>query len=255
MNNSLIPVNEEIKALDMMATAANDSKFFSSLNGKAGIFSIMLYARELGLPPMQCIMGGMHNIQGKITISAQLMNAMIRKAGHKLEIDSNELRCIINGIRKDNGESCKVSFTVEDAKKAGIYKEGGGWAKYPSDMCFARALSRLARRLFSDVIGTAYVEGEIEEDDKNKIKSTHISKDNEKIVFEEAVNIVEIIDERPLAEDQVSLLDDWCVEFPDFKKAICDRYKKENIYFLNQTEFEQASVMVASKRKLSKEAK
>lgn len=162
MSNDLIPMQEEIKALDMMATAAADSKFFNSLNGKAGIFSIMLYARELGLPPMQCIMGGMHNIQGKIELSARLMNSMIRKAGHKIEIiETTPKKCVLKGTRKDTGEVCSVSFSLEDAKNAGIYKSGGAWDKWGEDMCFARCLSRLARRLWADVIGTAYVEGEI----------------------------------------------------------------------------------------------
>jgi hypothetical protein len=35
--------------------------------------------------------------------------------------------------------------------------------KYPEDMLYNRALSRLARRLFADVIGTSYIEGEIRE--------------------------------------------------------------------------------------------
>jgi hypothetical protein len=162
MSNDLIPAQDEIRALDMMATAAADSKFFNSLNGKAGIFSIMLYARELGLPPMQCIMGGMHNIQGKIELSARLMNSMIRKAGHKIEIvETTPKKCTLKGTRKDTGEVCTVSFTLEDAKNAGIYKSGGAWDKWGEDMCFARCLSRLARRLWADVIGTAYVEGEI----------------------------------------------------------------------------------------------
>jgi hypothetical protein len=55
---------------------------------------------------------------------------------------------------------------VSDAQKAGLVKPGGGWTKWPKDMCFARALSRLARQLFSDVIGIGYVEGEIKASDE-----------------------------------------------------------------------------------------
>lgn len=164
MSIALIPEPEEIKALETMAKYANDSKFFNTLGGIPGIFSIMMYAKEIGMPPMQAVMGGMHNIQGKIQISPQLMNSMIRKAGHKMEIQSDDLKCTIKGTRKDTGETCSVTFSVEDARKAGLFKTGGGWDKYPSDMCFARAMSRLARRLFPDVIGMSYVEGEIEDD-------------------------------------------------------------------------------------------
>jgi hypothetical protein len=167
--NDLIPTQEEVKAIEVMAKQAVESKYVEKLGGYAGVFSIAMYARELGVPIMSALFGGMSNIMGKITIAPQLMNAMIRKRGHKLKIDSNDVRCIIEGVRKDTGESCTVSFSVEDARKAGLYKDNGGWAKYPSDMCFARALSRLARRLFPDVIGMAYVEGELgQEDDKHE---------------------------------------------------------------------------------------
>lgn len=166
MIKDLVPSGDEMITIKSMAQAANDSKFFQTLNGGAGIMSIMLYARELGLPMMQCLFGGMHNIQGKVQISPQLMNSMIRQKGHRLEVDATNERCIIKGVRCDTGESQVASFSVEDARKAGIYKSGGAWEKYPEDMCFARALSRIARRLFPDVIGVSYVEGEIESKEK-----------------------------------------------------------------------------------------
>lgn len=172
MNNPLIPSNEEIKAIEVMSKNAVESKYFEKLGGYSGIFSIAMYAREMGLPVMSALFGGMHNVLGKVQISPQLMNAMIRKAGHRMDIQSDDTKCTITGTRKDTGEKCTVSFSVEDARKAGIYKAGGGWEKYPSDMCFARAMSRLARRLFPDVIGMSYVEGEIEEEStirKNRI--------------------------------------------------------------------------------------
>lgn len=164
MSNELIPMQARLSALEYMSKNAHESKFFASLGGQAGILMMMLAADELGIPPMQAIMNGLHIIQGKVTLSPQLMNSMIRKAKHKMDIDSNDQRCIITGTRKDTDETCTVTFSVEDAKRAGIYRSGSGWDKYPSDMCFARALSRLARRLFPDVIGTSYVEGEIDPD-------------------------------------------------------------------------------------------
>lgn len=168
MSKELIPTADEIKSIETMAQNAHKSKYFEKIGGYEGIFAIAMYAREMGLPIMTSLFGGMQNIQGKITIAPQLMNSMIRKAGHSLDIDSSDTKCTITGTRKDTGESCTASFSVEDAKKAQIYK--GAWEKYPSDMCFARALSRIARRLFPDVIGMAYVEGEIEEKKPEKPK-------------------------------------------------------------------------------------
>jgi len=119
----------------------------------------------MGVSPMTAIFGGFSNIGGKITMSAELMNSLIRRAGHKLKIEQcDNVACIIIGERADTKETATVSFTLEEARKAGLVKSGGAWEKYTSDMLFARCLSRLRRRLFPDVATRAYVEGEIEEE-------------------------------------------------------------------------------------------
>ncbi len=159
--NNLIPTIDELKSIEVMCNNANDSKFFTNHNGYAGIFSIAMYAKELGLPVMQCLFGGMHNIQGKIEVAPIMMNNMIRRAGHKILIlKSDNTTCILKGVRKDTGEEYECSYTMADAASAGLSGKKN-YKDYASDMLFARCLSRLARRLFADVIGSAYVEGEI----------------------------------------------------------------------------------------------
>ena len=159
---ALIPSNEELNVYQIMAKTASQSKLFEKIGGEYGLLAIMLMARELGMPPLQAVMGGMNIIQGKVEISPRLMNTMIRKAGHKLEIlECSETSCKIKGTRHDTKEEYTCGFTIDEAKKAGLVRSGGGWEKYASDMLFARCLSRLARRLFADVISSAYVEGEI----------------------------------------------------------------------------------------------
>jgi hypothetical protein len=113
---------------------------------------------------MMALNGGMWNIQGKIELSARLMTYLIRRAGHSLIVKTiNDNECVLEGTRKDNGDCCTASFTIQEAQKAGLIRSGSNWIKYPQDMLYARALSRLGRRLFADVIGNAYVSGEIRE--------------------------------------------------------------------------------------------
>ena len=52
---------------------------------------------------------------------------------------------------------------MAEALKAGLTKNPV-WNNFPRDMLYARALSRLARQLFPDLIGNCYVKGEISED-------------------------------------------------------------------------------------------
>lgn len=163
-NKSLIPTKEEFDILQAISKTATDSKYFDKLGGLPGILSIALYAREIDVGPMVALMGGFSNVQGKITMSAELMNTLIRRKGHKLQTlkCTNEI-CEITGERGDTKEKMTVSFTIKEAEAAGLVKGGGAWSKYTSDMLFARCISRLRRRLFPDVATRSYVEGEIEE--------------------------------------------------------------------------------------------
>lgn len=157
-----IPSEHEMMVYNVMAKQAVASKMYRGIGDEAGVMMIMLAARELGIPPMQALNRGINIIQGTVEISARMMSAMIRKAGHKIKVvENDDKKCILEGQRCDTRELLKTSFTIEEAARAGLVKQGGGWTKWPKDMCFARALSRLARQLFSDVIGIGYVEGEI----------------------------------------------------------------------------------------------
>lgn len=161
---SLVPTQEEFNIIQMMAKTAAESKHFEKIGGFAGLFSIALYAREIGISPMTALHGGLIPVMGKITMSAEMMNSLIRQKGHKLEIlEATDKVCRIKGTRKDTGETYTASFTIEMAIQAGLKKAGGGYDKHPSDMLFARCISLLKRRLFPDVACKAYVEGEIEE--------------------------------------------------------------------------------------------
>lgn len=157
---TLIPTADELTVYQVMAKTAGKSQLYNKIGGEEGLLSIMLMARELGIPPMQALTS-MSVIQGKVEVSPRLMNMMIRKAGHRLDIETSDTTCSIKGTRNDTQEHYTATYTIEEARKAGLVKSGGGWEKYPSDMLFARCLSRLARRLFADVISSSYIEGEI----------------------------------------------------------------------------------------------
>ena len=169
MKNEVAVTTDQINAVVAIAKYAANSKLFDKLLGssdpatkEAAAFCIAMYAHDLGLPIMPCLFGGIRPVVGNIEISPRMMNGMIRKAGHKIDIlKSDEAICTLKGTRHDTKESYTCSFTIDDARRAGLVRSGGGYEKWASDMLFARCLSRLSRRLFADVISTAYIEGEI----------------------------------------------------------------------------------------------
>ena len=160
-----VPATHEMTVYHAMAEDAANSKLYKNIGDKAAIVMNMLAARELGIPPVLALNGGIRNINGNIEISARMMNALMRRAGIRIAIkESTDNICVLTGTRPD-GDTATVSYSLKEAQGAGLVKQGGGWTKNPKDMCFARAISRLARQLAPDVIGGCYVEGEVSQKD------------------------------------------------------------------------------------------
>jgi hypothetical protein len=127
---------------------------------KEEILAVLQTSHSLGIDPFLALNKDLYPVNGKIEMSAELMNRMIRKAGHSVRIKQlDNFVCVLTGKRCDTNDIMEASFSIEDAKQAGIYKNA--WTKFPQDMLWARALSRLGRRLFPDVLCGCYVQGEI----------------------------------------------------------------------------------------------
>jgi len=149
-----------IKQTEDMCRTLMQSPHYSKM-GQQGVYAIVQKAKSVGVSTLDALNGGMYFVQGKVEMGSAMMNQMIRQSGHSITKDrkSDETICILHGKRADNGDTWTESFSIADAKLAGIYRNQ--WMKYPKDMLFARALSRLARQLFPDVIKGCYVQGEI----------------------------------------------------------------------------------------------
>lgn len=159
----------EIKDTQEMCALLMKTPHYAKM-GQEGIFAIVASAKSLNMNPIQALMGGLYFVKGKVEMTSRTMGALIRSRNHSFTKDarSNDKVCILHGKRSDTKDCWTESFSMEEAKKAGLVKQFGPWINYPRDMLFARALSRLARQLFPDVIGNCYVEGEIGGDDNIK---------------------------------------------------------------------------------------
>lgn len=129
--------------------------------GDTGIFAIVQKARSIGMSPLDALNGGMYFVQGKVEMQGQAMLAIIRAHGHSVSMDPKSTDTCVRmfGRRADNGDTWTAQFSVEDAKKQGIYRNQ--WEKMPKVMCMWRCVSQLGRFLFSDILKGVYVQGEI----------------------------------------------------------------------------------------------
>lgn len=209
IDSSLIEIQNTQKLCQTLMQTPHYQKI-----GPEGIFAIVETAKSIGVDPLQALNGAMYFVKGKVEMSAIMMNTLIRQAGHSITKDkkSDDTICILHGKRADTGDTWLESFSIEDAKRAGV-ASSNPWRAYPKDMLFARALSRLARKLFPDVIKGVYVQGEIQED-------IAISKNN----------CTEIPSaQETLGEDGAMLLDEELLSFPDYRGQVLSYLDRQGI--------------------------
>ena len=101
-------------------------------------------------------------VQGKICMAGQMMLSIALRNGVTYEIKThNSEKCEILFV---NGKiQFLSSFTIAEAKQAGIWKAQGGWEKYPQDMLFWRTVTRGLRRVCPDAILGLYAKEELED--------------------------------------------------------------------------------------------
>lgn len=127
---------------------------------------IIATGHSLGIDPVTSLRG-IHVISGKPVLSAELMAAVAMRHPDCICLQTVEMtaqKATVKVQRRGWSEPSLISFTIEDAKNAGLLNNPT-WKKYPADMCKARAIARAARAAFPDALLGVYVEGELSEQD------------------------------------------------------------------------------------------
>lgn len=130
-----------------------ESGFFSDTHQASQAIVKVLAGRELGFGPIAS-MTGVYVIQGRISMSANLLAAAIKRSGKYNffvkqmtdEVCEIEYREKIEGKWESIGNS---KFTISDAKRA----QTKNMDKYPRNMLYARAMSNGARWYCPDIFG------------------------------------------------------------------------------------------------------
>lgn len=171
------PSQHEWNQLWTQAEALSRSQLVpGALRGKpADLMVIWLTGRELQIPPMQAL-GKIHVIDGKASMSAELMASLVLRAGHEIVYEEQSAQACRLKVRRRGQESwSSFEFTIDDAITAGLCSIKDGkpyarssngkklpWEQYPKSMNSARALSLACRAMFPDVMmGVSYVPEEL----------------------------------------------------------------------------------------------
>lgn len=113
---------------------------------------------ELGFSPMRAL-SSVTVINGRAGLMGEAAIAKIHESGVctvppviRHEGAGDDRRGVVSFQRKDSPERIECSFSVADAKRAGLWGKNGTWSLYPDDMLEWRAVARMCKRYFGDVL-------------------------------------------------------------------------------------------------------
>jgi hypothetical protein len=151
MTNALA-IYKDFDGLQRAAMALQKSNYFQDVKSEAQAIVKVMAGSELGLPPFAS-MSGIHIIQGKPVLGANVIATLVKndpRYDYRIKQADNQA-CILTWY--ENGERVgEAGFTIQEANGAGLTGKDN-WKKYTSDMLFARAISRGARRFAPGIFG------------------------------------------------------------------------------------------------------
>ena len=156
------PISNSFTEMMELAKTLLGSGFLPrSIRTPAQAVAIILKGREVGIPEMEALQS-IHVIEGKPTLSAELMLALCkRRVGMTAHVmESTDLRCQIKFSRPDN-EPHIETFTMDDAVKLGFAKKDN-YGKQAATMLRWRCVSKGCRFYAPDALsGISYTPDEL----------------------------------------------------------------------------------------------
>lgn len=122
-------------------------------NAEQVLMAIQLGA-EMNVAPMMAVMN-VFFVDGKPSASVKMQMASARRnpdfAGLSFTVTEKEAKVTVKRKHNDVEESATLSFSLDDAKRAGLIHKSN-WASYPKQMMLARAIGDALRYMFPDSV-------------------------------------------------------------------------------------------------------
>ena len=132
------------------------SGFFADTRDAAQAIVKVMAGQELGFAPIAS-MTGVYIVKGKVSLSANLMAAAIKRSGkynfRVRKLDAKECELAFFERAGDKWEEVGVSsFSIAEATQAGL-TNNATWKNFPRNMLYARAMSNGCKWYCPDVFG------------------------------------------------------------------------------------------------------
>lgn len=130
------------------------------------IMAAIVRGMEIGLAPMQAL-SNIAVINGRASVWGDALPAMMQKFGHhvdtEIEGDGDKMVATATLTRGDTGKTIVRTFSVDDAKKAGLWGKAGPWQTYPKRMLAMRARSWAVRDGAADALMGLQIAEEVQD--------------------------------------------------------------------------------------------
>ena len=146
----LTPANWEM--IERVAPTMHSARLFG-VSSPAAASAVMLKGWELGLG-LAASFEFIQVVEGKPTLSPRGALALVLSSGllETMKVDEKPGSCTVT-MKRRNGPEYSFTWTMDDAKRAGIVKDRGAWTTYPALMLKWRSVGYVIDVLFSDVTG------------------------------------------------------------------------------------------------------
>lgn len=140
---ALVPQNLDQAFRLATALAASGDMVPKHYQGKPNdTMAAILRGMEIGLNPMQAL-SSIAVINGRASLWGDAMPALVQRAGHHIDVEyegqGETLTAIATLTRGDTGKIVRRTFSIADAKRAGLLGKQGPWQQYPQRMIAHRA--------------------------------------------------------------------------------------------------------------------
>jgi len=157
MSDTFVPRNlVELKELASFLAASD--LIPKSLGGrKENVAIVLMMGHEIGVPGVAAL-SNIYVVNGRPSIYGELATALVRRSGlveklsFSFEGTGPTLQCIAVGQRKGDKETHTITYSWAQAMLAGLPDKNPNYHKSPQDMIMWKALHRLYKFLWPDVL-------------------------------------------------------------------------------------------------------
>lgn len=146
---------DQVQRIALALAAAGDMVPKHFQGKPEAIISAIMRGAEVGLAPMQAL-SSIAVINGRPTIWGDALPALVQRAGHHVDVeiegDGDKAVARATLTRGDTGKQIVRTFSMADAKRAGLLGKQGPWQQYPLRMLAHRARSYAVRDGAADAL-------------------------------------------------------------------------------------------------------